>query len=449
MSWWHRSSIRFRLAVVAAAVMALLCTAMAVFIVVMVRQTAIDQRTEQLFANAMNIGAQLRQNVPDLSESNPGQVVQVFDPTGTMVAATPEMADSPPMTGLRPEPGTYATTTTCDAQVFPGGCMIVLAYPVHRDDGVWRLNVAVPALPWYVSPQLIVPLTVTWVLMVGAAGVGSYRIVGKTLQPVGGITGTLRRITSSDLRHRVPVPKYHDELRDLAETANRTLDRTERAVEKQLRFASDASHDLRSPLTAIRTRLEEAMMDPEDADWPRTGEALLDSVDRMQALVDDLLQVARLDAGVCCRKAPIDLTELVSGELKHRRTRTELRQCLAPGVMVEGSRIELTRLLNNLLDNAERHAVSQITVSLTRKDGQVVLEVGDDGEGIAPDQREAVFQRFTRLEASRVKDPGGTGLGLSIARQLAQAHGGTLTAEDSDRGARLVLSLPALVGKRD
>ncbi|WP_061298425.1 sensor histidine kinase [Herbidospora cretacea] len=444
MGWWHRRSIRIRLGVVAGAVMALLCTAMAVFIVVMVRQTAIDHRTEQLFANAVNIGAQLRRDVPDLTQSNPGQAVQVFDPTGTMVTAISTMTGNPPMTRLHPDPDAYATTTTCDSEVFPGGCMIVLAYPVHRDDGVWQLDVAVPALPWYVSPQLIGSLGVSWVLLVTAAAMGSHRIVGKTLQPVGVITGTLARITSSDLRHRVPVPKYHDELRDLAETANRTLDRTESAVQKQLRFASDASHDLRSPLTAIRTRIEEAMMDPAEADWPRTGEALLESVDRMQALICDLLQVARLDAGVGCHREPLDLAELVTGELERRRARIELRRCLTPGVRVEGSRIELARLLGNLLDNAERHAASTVTVRLTRNAGEAVLEVADDGEGIAPDQREAVFQRFTRLEASKVRDPGGTGLGLPIARQLAEAHGGTLTAEDSDRGARLVLRLPVL-----
>ncbi|NAS25791.1 HAMP domain-containing protein [Herbidospora sp. NEAU-GS84] len=442
MSWWHRRSIRTRLAVMAAAVMALLCTAMAVFIVLMVRQTAIDHRTEQLFTNAINLGAQLRRSVPDLHEKNPGQAVQVFDPAGAVVAATPGMAGRPPMTNLRPDPDAYATTTTCDAPTFAGRCVIGLAYPVHRADGLWQLDVAVPAVPWYVSPQLIVPLATSWVLLVAAAAVGSHRIVGKTLQPVCSITHTLAQITSSDLRHRVPVPKYRDELRDLAQTANRTLDRAQAAVERQLRFASDASHDLRSPLTAIRTRIEEALIEPREADWPRTGEALLDSVDRMQALIGDLLQVARLDAGVTARHEPVDLTGLVAGELDRRAAKAELRRRLTPGVTVEGSRIELSRLLNNLIDNAERHAASAVTVTLTLEAGQAVLEVSDDGEGIAIEQREAVFQRFTRLEASRARDPGGTGLGLPIARQLAEAHGGTLTVEDSVRGARFVLRLP-------
>jgi signal transduction histidine kinase len=302
---------------------------------------------------------------------------------------------------------------------------------------------AVPDVPWYVGPELIIPLATGCLLLVAVAAAGSYRIVGKTLQPVDAISGNLAHITTSgDLRHRVPMPKYRDELRTLAETANRALARAQMAVDQQLRFASDASHDLRSPLTAMRVRIEEALIDPHQADWQRTADALLDSVERMQALICDLLQEARLDAGVTRRHEPIDFTELVAGDLERRIAKTDLRHRLTPGVMVDGSRIELSRLLNNLLDNAERHATSAVTVTLTLEAGVVTLEVRDDGEGIAPEHREAIFQRFTRLEASRARDPGGTGLGLPIARQIAQAHGGTLTAQDSPRGARFVLRLP-------
>jgi signal transduction histidine kinase len=110
-------------------------------------------------------------------------------------------------------------------------------------------------------------------------------------------------------------------------------------------------------------------------------------------------------------------------------------------VVVTGDRLKLARLLTNLLDNAERHAESTIIVTLRRNE-QAVLEVLDDGAGIAPDQREVVFRRFTRLDASRSRDAGGTGLGLPIAREIAQAHRGSLKIEDSDTGARFVLRLP-------
>jgi signal transduction histidine kinase len=126
---------------------------------------------------------------------------------------------------------------------------------------------------------------------------------------------------------------------------------------------------------------------------------------------------------------------------------------LLPGVVVLGDRLRLGRLLTNLLDNAARHAETTIMVNVWRAEcdetdghrfpyGVAVLEVIDDGPGIEPDKRELVFQRFARLEAARAKDAKGTGLGLPIARQIAEAGGGTLRIENSDRGARFVLRLP-------
>nr|WP_281390751.1 HAMP domain-containing sensor histidine kinase [Sphaerisporangium rubeum] len=301
---------------------------------------------------------------------------------------------------------------------------------------------AVDDVPWYVGPRLLIPLAAGWLLLVGATTAGTYRTVGKTLEPVGAISGKLAQITASDLSHRVPVPKYQDELRDLAEVANKTLDRAQSAVEQQLRFASDASHDLRSPLAAMHVQIDEALMYPKETDWPRTANALLDSVERLEDLVSDLLQTARLDAGISGPHDHIDLTALVAAELDRRPRRVTVIRHLTSGVMIKGERIGLVRLLNNLLDNAERHADSTITISLTLKAGTAALEVCDDGQGIAPDQQEVIFQRFVRLEASSRKDSGGTGLGLPIARQIAEAHGGTLTLEDSPRGARFVLRLP-------
>ncbi|MFC7715263.1 sensor histidine kinase [Nonomuraea recticatena] len=213
-------------------------------------------------------------------------------------------------------------------------------------------------------------------------------------------------------------------------------------MEQQRRFASDASHDLRSPITAMRTQVEEARLHPEEANWDHTSKALLGSIDRLQAIVGDLLTLSRLDSGAPGAKEPVDLGELVGEELDRRPRGKEIVRDLRPGVVVTGDRIRLARLLTNLLDNAERHAESQVTVAVGQRGEQALLEVQDDGAGIAPDQREIVFHRFTRLDASRNRDAGGTGLGLPIAREIAQAHGGTLTIEDSSSGARFVLHLP-------
>ncbi|GAA0967246.1 HAMP domain-containing sensor histidine kinase [Acrocarpospora macrocephala] len=427
----------------ASAVMALICTAVAVFVLLALRDDAIGRRTEQLVANAVTVAAEIRHHgvSPRPPPWRPDTAVQVFDAAGALVAATPDMAHQPPMTTLQPDVDAFATARQCDG-VFPGQCKIVIEYPFHTTSGVWRLDMAVSDVPWYVGPQLLLPLAAGWLLLVGATMVGTHRTVSKTLEPVRAIGGKLAQITESDLGHRVPVPKYQDELRDLAEIANKTLDRAQAAVEHQLRFASDASHDLRSPLTAMRAEIEEALMYPELSDWPQTANTLLDSVQRMQDLVTDLLRIARLDAGVRGRREPVDLADLVRCELDRRPRGVAVIRKLTPGVVIDGEPIALGRVLNNLLDNAERHADATITVTVTRQPGAAVLEVCDDGEGVAPGQREVIFERFARLEASRSRDAGGTGLGLPIARQIAETHGGTLTIEDSPRGARFVLRLP-------
>jgi signal transduction histidine kinase len=320
--------------------------------------------------------------------------------------------------------------------------MIVVAFRIEQPDGLWTIYAADEAVPWHVGASFTAAVLTGSALLIGLTAVGTYETVRKALAPVDAITDKLADITASDLSQRVPVPKFRDEIRRLAETANQTLNRAEMAVERQRRFASDASHDLRSPLTAMRTEIEEALLHPEQADWPSRGEALLHSLDRLQALVTDLLQLARLDAGAPPKLERVDLGDLAAHELDRRQRKVEVVRNLGCGAVVVGDRLALARLLNNLLDNGERHAVSTLKVTAYAEGGEGVIEVLDDGAGVPPDKRELVFQRFTRLDAARSKDAGGTGLGLSIARQIAQSSGGTLKIEDCPKGARFVLRLP-------
>ncbi|MFB9723731.1 sensor histidine kinase [Planobispora longispora] len=297
-------------------------------------------------------------------------------------------------------------------------------------------------IPWYVHPGLFAFLVGTSALGVAFSGISAYRTVTGALGPVNSITSELAEITSTDLGRRVPVPDAHDEIRELAQTINQALDRLEKAVERQRRFASDASHDLRSPLTAMRAQVEEALHYPEDVDWGPKAQAMLASLDRLQAIVADLLTLAKLDAAAPSARERIDLGRMVADELDRRERRVEVVRRLEPSVTVAGDPLQLARLLTNLMDNAERHATSAIMVTVSAHEGKAVLEVLDDGAGIAPAQREVVFARFTRLDAARARDAGGTGLGLPIAREIAQTHGGSLVVEDSSRGARFVLRIP-------
>jgi signal transduction histidine kinase len=297
------------------------------------------------------------------------------------------------------------------------------------------------------SALLIVGVPLLVVIGVSVAtitmmAVGAFHVVGRTLvSPVEAIRTELAEITATNLDHRVPVPKHQHEIKLLAESVNETLDRLKAAQEQLQHFTADASHDLRSPIAAMRTQVEEALMCPDDTDWPRTANAMLAGTVRLQAIVTDLLILARLEGARVSLEAT-DLAELVGVELDSRPHRVEVIRHLQQGVFTDVDRLRITRLVTNLIDNAERHADAQMTVIVCDDASLAVLEVADDGAGIAVELREVVFERFTRLEDSRERDPGGTGLGLAIARQIAQAHNGTLTIENCPRGARFVLRLP-------
>jgi signal transduction histidine kinase len=255
--------------------------------------------------------------------------------------------------------------------------------------------------------------------------------VGRALGPVAAIRAKVADITARDLHRRVPVPRSKDEIAALATTVNGTLDRLETAVEQHKRFVADAAHELRSPIATLRARLE--LAEPSEL----TAEALAD-VERLQSLAADLLMLARLDAGEPLRSGEIDLGQVAAEAALRARRRPDVRVELdvAPDVVLPGSSGHLDRLVTNLVDNAVRHASATVRVRVAAEDGDAVLVVSDDGPGIPEDQREAVFGRFTRLDAARARDAGGAGLGLPIARDIAHLHGGTLVYDDAGFVAR-------------
>jgi signal transduction histidine kinase len=226
----------------------------------------------------------------------------------------------------------------------------------------------------------------------------------------------------------------------------RTLRPVEEAAERERRFVADASHELRSPLTRIRSEIEVDLAHPERADPAATQRSVLEEATALELLVDDLLHLARSDAGRApAVDAAVDLDDIV---LRHvarlradRRVRVDASDVSA--AQVRGDAAALDRAVANLVDNAARHATTTVTLTLAEHDGAAVLGVGDDGPGIPVDRRDVVFERFARLDDARSRTTGGTGLGLAIAREVARHHGGdvTIDAEHAD-GARFVLRLP-------
>ncbi|GAA2884207.1 hypothetical protein GCM10010517_47530 [Streptosporangium fragile] len=399
--------------------------------------------TEEAASSTLEIVHTAQGRLPPVLPAGRTDGIQVLDTRGQIIAATPNLRGAPRIANFVPS-GTAVREDRrlCDVPRFPGRCMEIIAFRISEPGGDRVVYAADEPVPWYVHPGLFAFIVGASLITVVLSGIGAHRTVTEALEPVKEIRGKLEEITATDLGRRVPVPDARDEIRQLAETINQTLDRLEAAAEQQRRFASDASHDLRSPLTAMRAQVEEALHYPEDVDWKPKAHEMLTSLDRLQAIVADLLMLARLDSGVPAARERIDLGAMIGEELDRRRRGVEVIRELKPGVTVTGDRLRLARLLTNLMDNAERHAVSQIRVRVGEEDGTAVLEVLDDGAGIAPEHREVIFQRFTRLDAARNRDAGGTGLGLPIAREVAETHGGTLKVEDSPRGARFVLRLP-------
>ncbi|GGP98182.1 two-component sensor histidine kinase [Streptomyces virginiae] len=277
----------------------------------------------------------------------------------------------------------------------------------------------------------------------------TWRVTGHALRPVEAIRAEVAGISDRDLHRRVPVPATHDEVARLAETMNATLDRLEASGIRQRQFIADASHELRSPITVLRTQLEVALAVRDPELWPELIGGALEDIERLQRLAADLLLLARIDAAQPVTAAPLDLGALVREVVEARLgDRVPVRVDLAADVVVTAGALWLGRVITNLVDNAQRYAERGVEVTLRTAGGgagprTAVLEVVDDGPGIPVADRERVFERFTRLDDSRSRDHGGAGLGLAIARDLSSHHGGTLTAQDgAGGGARLVLRLP-------
>jgi signal transduction histidine kinase len=285
---------------------------------------------------------------------------------------------------------------------------------------------------WVIGPALIA-------LVAGLAWV----LASRALRPVHAVTSRVAEIGSHSLHERVPVPSSSDEIAELATTMNDMLGRLEAATASSRRLVSDASHELRTPVTVMRTELEVAGRDP-NTDWKETSNVLLGELERLQGMVDDLLLLARGDERAFAR-TPVDVADLVH-EAAARRRRVPVTVEIGDGAVVtQGDPDALRRALDHLVANAARHAAARVAIEAATGDGEVVVHVDDDGPGIPEADRERVVHRFVRTDDGRARDNGGAGLGLAVTSDVAAAHGGRLLIGDSPLGgARLTLRLPRL-----
>lgn len=284
--------------------------------------------------------------------------------------------------------------------------------------------------------------------VVALVAIVAWFVVGRALQPVEAMRRQVESITSTTMHRRVPEPRTSDEISRLAHTMNAMLDRLEASAAQQRQFVSDASHELRSPIAAIRAELEVALRAGDRADWPQVAAGLLEEENRLEVLVADLLLLATVDEQTLSPdEAAVDLSALAIDEATRSR-RVAVKVSAADTVYVSGRSEQLVRVVGNLLDNAARFARHSVELALS-SDGHVArIEVDDDGPGIARADRQRVFERFTRLDQSRARGAGGAGLGLALAKGIVERHGGTIRIDDSPLGgARVIVELPAVVAQ--
>jgi signal transduction histidine kinase len=363
-------------------------------------------------------------------------VLQVIERSGAVMAATPNAAGHGALADIAAGQSREIDVPFDDdpylmvAASADGGRIILVGRSL---DGVSESTRALVALLAVGLPLLLV-----------AVGATTWRVVGRALAPVDAIRAEVDAISATDPGRRVAPPASRDEVGRLATTMNRMLDRLERARTRERRFAADASHELRSPIAAIRQHAEVALGHPE------LGAGLAETVHaeslRMQALVDDLLLLARADEhSLPLRRRPTDLDDIVFAEARRLREwgTVAVDTSGVSAVRVDADQAALRRVLRNLGDNAARHAAGRVRLALRAADGWARLDVEDDGPGVPPAERARVFDRFVRLDEARGRVGGGSGLGLAIVAELVAAHGGSVSIEDAPLGgARVSIRIP-------
>jgi signal transduction histidine kinase len=272
-------------------------------------------------------------------------------------------------------------------------------------------------------------------------------LVGRTLRPVEAIRAEVDAIGSGELHRRVPVPPTDDEVGRLARTMNAMLERVDQAAQRQQQFVADASHELRSPLTRMRAEVEVDLAHPATADLAATHRSVLEETAGLQALVEDLLLLARSDASAPpVRREEVAIDEVVRRQVaRHQAGAVVIETRVVADVRALGDPAALDRAVGNLLDNAVRHASSRVSIEVAVDGAAIELAITDDGPGIPVADRARVFDRFAQLDEAR--HDGGTGLGLAIVEDIVRRHGGSVALDPEHHpGARFVVRLPRAAG---
>jgi signal transduction histidine kinase len=378
----------------------------------------------------------------DLGNQSPMQVIdrngQVIDETGVPPNTRFDVVDRPP-------PGGEARATVDGSRI--GGRSGDDYRMIARTSSTGLVTVyAVASLATVrrAESHLRLGMAIFLPLVLALAAWLIWRVTGRALRPVDEMRAEVDQIQATDLTRRVSPAGGESEIDRLGTTLNHMLDRLQDAADRQQLFAASASHELRSPLSAIRTELEIGLAYPDRADWPKIADDSLVEVDRLEALARDLRVLTAARSPWASGGEPCDLWAVATEEIARRQPARGV-QYVTTGASSRATidRASAAQVIRNLFDNAERHAASVISVRVATDDGTVTLTVANDGAPIPADMRERIFEPFTRLDEARSVDAGGSGLGLAIARTVVAAAGGSLVAVDDDAGATFRATVPA------
>lgn len=285
------------------------------------------------------------------------------------------------------------------------------------------------------------------------AVIGGYFLAWKALSPIDKITGTARDISSNNLEQRIEEKDTDDEVGRLATTLNQLFSRLEKAFKREKQFTSDASHELRTPITVIRAQSEKSLMEKDlDEKCRDTLEIIRKQADYMGHLIEQLLLLARSDSGKqIIEKEKFDLKELVEMVTDEIRGIAEkknieiINRASQDSIEILADQSMIIQLLLNLLDNAIKYTSEggRVEISTEKTAEEVIIKIKDNGKGIPKKDQGNIFKRFYRVDKSRSRQKGGTGLGLAICEWIVKSHGGDIRLESEPGvGSEFLIRLP-------
>lgn len=454
----HLGSLRARLTLWYVGVLAVTLVGCGALIMISLAR-GLDAGLDRLLSDEVRQATSVLNSVADERELreefrrlNVGTVVGLYDADGARLIAGRPLP--PPLT--RPDP--IVGQTRVDAPMLPDGTrwrvLTLTGVQANQPDRV----LVVARSEGFVQAatnQLLMVIAVTAPLAVLLAIVGGAFLADRALKPIEHIRRTAEAIGAEDLSRRLGLSSQTDEVGQLATTLDGMLDRLDEAFERQRRFTADASHELRTPLAMLVSRAGLALERRRTiVEYEAALRAIRDDGLHMGRMVNDLLMLARADAGdTLAIREYLDAGELVRSVSDamaplavERGITLDVEQ--RDDVSIVGDQTRLTQLLLNLVDNSLAHTQTggRVCLTVTRRDGVALIQVRDNGSGIAPEHVPHVFQRFFRADRDRV-NRGGAGLGLALSMSIAQAHGGDIRLESKPgEGTNVSVVLPLAAG---